>query len=104
MKYPLIIPEAILCKDFCMSMGKGIESVCFVQSNYLIKVTPAIWEISISNNIYSCHIYGFSYFFKKNYKTKWDIESRIPKTFHNLIEKAEEYESLQYPKILTIEI
>jgi hypothetical protein len=102
MKCPLIFPEAMACKNFCVNLGNCIEGEFYIDNDFIIFVEPSIWAITLDGNTYSCHIIGEEYFFEKGYKLKWEIEmGSVPNAFRDFVKTSFEYESLQYPKLKT---
>ena len=104
MRYPLIFPEAMACRNFCVNLGRFIDGETYIDKDMIICTSPSIWEIHITGWIYSCHIRGENYHFEKGYKIKWLVEDKIPKDFSLLISRAYEYNNLHYPKLKILAI
>ncbi|MDP6587309.1 MAG: hypothetical protein QF535_21860, partial [Anaerolineales bacterium] len=99
MRYPLIFPEAMTCRSFCINLGHFIDGESYVDEDYIICVKPCIWEIQVKGDAYSCHIKGYEYHFERGYRSKWLVGNGIPDSFSLLIERAYEYDTLNYPKL-----
>ena len=105
MDYPLIFPEAMTCKTFCIRLGTFTEGTCYVDEENIIYVLPSVWEIKIKGTAYSCHLphqYGMAYYFEKDHSIKWEIGNGVPKEFEIFVDKAYEYDRLYYPKLCVL--
>lgn len=102
MVYPLIFPEAMACREYCVNLGKFIDGDCYADDKHIIFVSPSIWEIAINGNSYSCHILRTKYHFELEYDAQWTVGEGVPSEFVPFVEEAYSYSRFRYPKLLVI--
>jgi len=97
METPLIFPDAMICREFCIRLGKFMDGHCYIDSQRILFITPSIWNVAIKNINYSLHICQSDYHFEKDYHLRWCIERHVPIDFEALVEEAYVYRRLSYP-------
>jgi len=104
MSYPLIFPEAMACRSFCINIGSFVDGDFYVDQDLVIYVEPSVWEVAILGDSYSCHVRGEVYHFERSYSVVWEVEDVIPEEFEFFVAKAYEYDKLKYPKLQVITV
>jgi hypothetical protein len=99
MRCPLIFPEAMACKAYCVNLGQFIDGECYLEDDLVLYVSSCVWEITVGGHSYSCHIKGEEYHFEREYRVKWLVGEGVPDGFSLLVEEAYEYDSYSYPKL-----
>lgn len=102
MRYPLIFPDAMVCRSYCINLGEFTDGQCYLDRGNLLCVSSSVWEIHIDGYTYSCHVKQSSCHFEKSYQLEWGFESNAPKEFNTFVQEAYLYDHLNYPQLSII--
>ena len=96
--------EAMLCRYFCLKFGLSFESEAYIDSKKVIHVLPAIWEVVIKDNRYSCYVMSSPqvFYFRKNHHDFWGMGIPAPEEFQYFSSTAKDYVGHNYPKSILL--